>query len=53
MKTLYTVKEVAETLKLNPETIKRMIYRKDLAAVKVCGSWRIEEDEIERLIERK
>ena len=47
---LYTVKEVAAMLKLNPETIKRMIYRGDLQAAKVGRVWRIEETEIQRLL---
>lgn len=47
---VYTVKEVADLLKLNPETIKRMIRRGDLKGKKIANSWRVPREEVERLL---
>lgn len=46
---IYTTKEVAEILKLNIETIKRMARDGRIKAVKLGKQWRIPEEEVERL----
>jgi excisionase family DNA binding protein len=45
-----TVREAAIRLKVHPNTIKRMIHRKELAAIQVTArrDFRIPESEIER-----
>lgn len=45
-----TVREAAERLKVHPQTIKRMIHRKELAAIQVTArkDFRIPEHDIER-----
>jgi excisionase family DNA binding protein len=45
---MLTVKQVSELLQVNPETVKRMIYRGEIQAVKVGSRWRISEKEVER-----
>jgi excisionase family DNA binding protein len=45
---MLTVKQVAELLQVNPETVKRMIYRGEILAVKVGSRWRISKKEVER-----
>lgn len=46
---IYTIPEVAKLFKVSELTIKRMIYRKDLNAIKVGGQWRITQEEIDRI----
>lgn len=38
---LLTVDEVADQFRVHPETVRRLIYRKELRAVKFGGEWRI------------
>ncbi len=47
-----TVREAAQRLNVHPQTIKRMIHRKELAAIQVTArkDFRIAETEIERYI---
>lgn len=47
---LYSVKEVADILDMNPETIKRYIHREELKAYKVGREWRIKESDLEEFV---
>lgn len=47
---MYSVKQVAQILRVNPETVKRMIYRNEIRAVKIGTRWRITEDEVKRVM---
>ncbi len=38
---LLTVEEAALALAVHPETVRRMIRRNELHAVKVAGKWRV------------
>ena len=49
----YTVDEVSEKLKLNPETIRNFIRRGELQAYKFGKAYRIEEEELQRFISSK
>lgn len=53
METIYTPKEVAERLKLHPETIARRIRDKSLRSYKVGREWRIKESDLMEFIERE
>ena len=46
---MYTLKEVASIFKCHVETLKRMIQRGEINAVKFGREWRITEEEVERL----
>lgn len=46
---MYTVKQTASLLSVHFQTIKNMIYRGELKAVKVGRQWRITEEELERI----
>ena len=53
---LWTVDEVAERLRVHPETIRRMLRRGQLRGsmpVGPRGGWRIPESEVVRLLEGK
>lgn len=50
---LYNVKEVAEMLGLNAETIKRYIYKKELKAYKVAGEWRVNKSDLDDFVFKK
>lgn len=47
---LYSVKEVADILDMNPETIKRYIHREELKAYKVGREWRIKVSDLEEFV---
>ena len=47
---LYSVKEVAEILDMNPETIKRYIHREELKAYKIGREWRIKVSDLEEFV---
>lgn len=51
---LLTVREVADRLRINPETVRVMCRRKDLASVRVgrgrTAAYRVPEDEIDRYL---
>ena len=40
---MMTIAEVAERLKVSDDVIRKLIKRRELAASKVVGQWRIEE----------
>ena len=50
---MLTVKETADYLKMDIETIRRYIYRKSLKAYKVGKEWRIRETDLQAFIERE
>lgn len=41
-----TVEEVAERLRLHPETVRRMLRRGELPGKRLLGQWRISEAEL-------
>ena len=47
---LYSVKEVADILDMNPETIKRYIHKKELKAYKIGREWRIKESDLKEFL---
>lgn len=46
----YTIKDVADKLKLHPNTVRKLIRTKKLKAVKIGRAWSISEEEVQRLI---
>jgi len=46
---VYTVKEVAELLKCDTETVRRRLASKEWKGFKVGNDWRITAEEIERI----
>lgn len=50
---LLTIKEVAAILKISVPTLRRMMQRNEIDSVKINGSRRFEESEIERYIKSK
>lgn len=46
---MLTLPETAERLALHPETVRRMIGRGELAAVKVGRHWRVPQSALEEL----
>lgn len=44
--TLLTVEEAAKRISVNPETIRRMIRRGDLAALKVGSVYRVDQNDL-------
>lgn len=46
---MFTVKEIAEMLKVNPMTIFRALNNGKIKGVKFGGIWRVSEEEVERL----
>lgn len=46
----YTVNEAAQTLKVKPNTVRRMLQRGQLVGAKVGKSWRIGESELQAAI---
>jgi excisionase family DNA binding protein len=42
-----TVDELAEALKVSPRTIQRIVFRKDLPAIRVGRQWRFRREWIE------
>lgn len=49
---MLTVRETADFLKVDVETIRRYIYRKELKAFKISKEWRIKESDLKAFIER-
>lgn len=47
---LYTVKEVADILRVKVTTIRTGINNGKIKATKTIGGWRITEEEVERLV---
>jgi len=53
MEEFYTVKEIAEILKVNKVTVQRWCKTKDLPAVKIGKSYRIEKSDFEEWYSQK
>jgi len=51
MERLLKIKEAAELLAVNPETVRRLIRKGKLKAVKIGRLWRIRKEDIEALAE--
>lgn len=51
MDNLLTIAEVAERLKLTPQTIYKMIKDKTLPAIRVGSQWRIPEEKIQEWLD--
>ena len=49
----FTVDEVVETLRVNPQTIRRYLRSGKLSGVKLQGSWRISDADLQNFIERR
>lgn len=52
MEKLLTLYELADYLKLDKFTIYRMVYRRQLPAIKVTNQWRFKEKDIEKWLEK-
>jgi excisionase family DNA binding protein len=52
MEKLLTLYELADYLKLDKFTIYRMVYRRQLPAIKVANQWRFKEKDIEKWLEK-
>lgn len=50
MEELYTVKEVANILKIKETTVRTQINNGKIKANKTIGGWRITETELQRLV---
>lgn len=50
---MYTVYEVAETLKLDAETIRRYINSEKIRAYKIGKEWRVKDSDLLEFIERE
>lgn len=50
---IFTIREVAEYLKLNKKTAYRLAAAGKIPGFKVGGSWRFRRDEIEKLTKQK
>ncbi len=46
MENLYSVEETAEKLKIHPETMRKYIRERRLAAVKIGREWRVRESDL-------
>ena len=46
----YTVKEVADALRFNPRTVRKMIAEGELPAFKVRDEWRVRQRDIDTFI---
>lgn len=53
MDNLLTLKEVADLLRLSPQTIYKMIREGTLAAVQIGNQWRFERDKIQAWLESR
>lgn len=51
METLFTLKEVAETLRVSEETIVRAVKRRELTGIKVGGQWRFTEEGVKEYLD--
>jgi len=53
MEDYLTVEEVAQRLKLHPDTVARLLREKKLPGYKVAGSWRISPSELREWMEKR
>jgi excisionase family DNA binding protein len=48
---IYTVQEVAEKLRVKPQTVRRMITDGELLAFKIRDEWRIKQSDLDRIMQ--
>jgi excisionase family DNA binding protein len=49
----YTIKEIADLLKVHPRTVRKMIHAKEIDAIRVRDEYRITESALEEYIRRQ
>lgn len=49
---MYTIKEVADRLRVSPRTVQRFLTNRKLASVRVGGQWRIPHTALEEYLAR-
>lgn len=50
---LYSVRAVAKIFAVQESTVRRWIREKEMAAIKVKGRWRVEHEEVVRVVNRE
>jgi excisionase family DNA binding protein len=50
---LYTVKEVAAYLRIDPKTVRRLISNRELTAYQVGREWRISERDLQKYLSER
>jgi excisionase family DNA binding protein len=51
MSELLTVEEVAQELRLHPDTVKRLLRRETIPGYKIQGEWRVKRSDLDTYIE--
>jgi len=51
--TTYTVEDVARILKITDQTVRNLIKRKELKAIRVGGQFRITQEELDRYLQKQ
>lgn len=49
---VFTIEEIAETLKVSVDTVRRMIRDGEIHAIKVRGQWRITKEALDHYLQR-
>lgn len=49
----FTLDEIAEKLKVSKDTIKRVITRGDMKALKIGSQWRVSSDQLTEYLEKR
>ncbi len=49
---IYTVKEVADLLRLSPRTVRKMIAEREITAFRVRDEWRVRASDLEEYMKR-
>ena len=50
---LLTVKEVAEELRVHPETVREKLRHGDIKGIKIGKAWRIKREDLDEFLETK
>ena len=50
---IYTVKEIAAILRINPRTVRRMIVLGELEAIKIRDEYRIRQSALDAVLQKK
>ena len=50
---IYTVEEVADLLKIKPETVRLMLRDNELNGFKAGKAWRVTEDDLKKYIQKQ
>ena len=50
---IYTVEEVADLLKIKPETVRMMLRANELNGFKAGKAWRVTEDDLKKYIQNQ